>query len=172
MNLTEIPKQQLLVKREQYIFPCLPVTAAAGCTFEVDTDAELCDYRQGQEDDFDWQLVRTDAWTYVPPELTQGEFLQRPSYPSHGGLAAGVKGSQLPAVCEPVLATPHPPQCQLALLPSSPSQQPPAGGTPAPHAPSTLPPCLLLGALSPLRREPICPPSGWEDVDCGVFPSL
>uniref|UniRef100_A0A4W4FXT3 Receptor-type tyrosine-protein phosphatase U n=1 Tax=Electrophorus electricus TaxID=8005 RepID=A0A4W4FXT3_ELEEL len=53
--------------------PCL--FSPAGCTFEVDTDAELCDYRQGQEDDFDWQLVRTDAWSYVPPELTQGSYM-------------------------------------------------------------------------------------------------
>ncbi|KAL7883878.1 hypothetical protein SRHO_G00015360 [Serrasalmus rhombeus] len=46
-------------------------TDAAGCTFEEDPDVSLCEYRQGQEDDFDWQLVRTTSWPYVPSDLTR-----------------------------------------------------------------------------------------------------
>ncbi|KAL7826999.1 hypothetical protein AOLI_G00322080 [Acnodon oligacanthus] len=45
----------------------------SGCTFEEDPDVSLCEYRQGQEDDFDWQLVRTTSWPYVPSDLTRGE---------------------------------------------------------------------------------------------------
>ncbi|XP_062866581.1 receptor-type tyrosine-protein phosphatase U [Trichomycterus rosablanca] len=47
----------------------------AGCTFDEDSDVELCEYRQGQEDDFDWQLVRTSSWPSVPSDLTQGSYM-------------------------------------------------------------------------------------------------
>uniref|UniRef100_A0A3B4E838 Receptor-type tyrosine-protein phosphatase U n=1 Tax=Pygocentrus nattereri TaxID=42514 RepID=A0A3B4E838_PYGNA len=46
-----------------------------GCTFEEDPDVSLCEYRQGQEDDFDWQLVRTTSWPYVPSDLTRGSYM-------------------------------------------------------------------------------------------------
>uniref|UniRef100_A0A8B9K5R0 protein-tyrosine-phosphatase n=1 Tax=Astyanax mexicanus TaxID=7994 RepID=A0A8B9K5R0_ASTMX len=49
--------------------------SAAGCTFEEDSDANLCEYRHGQEDDFDWQLVRTSSWPYVPSDLTRGSYM-------------------------------------------------------------------------------------------------
>ncbi|XP_014870490.1 receptor-type tyrosine-protein phosphatase U-like [Poecilia latipinna] len=32
---------------------------AAGCTFEEDSDPNLCDFTQGEDDDFDWMLFRT-----------------------------------------------------------------------------------------------------------------
>uniref|UniRef100_A0AAR2K503 protein-tyrosine-phosphatase n=1 Tax=Pygocentrus nattereri TaxID=42514 RepID=A0AAR2K503_PYGNA len=49
--------------------------SSAGCTFEEDPDVSLCEYRQGQEDDFDWQLVRTTSWPYVPSDLTRGSYM-------------------------------------------------------------------------------------------------
>ncbi|KAL6460334.1 hypothetical protein MHYP_G00303000 [Metynnis hypsauchen] len=49
----------------------------SGCTFEEDPDVSLCEYRQGQEDDFDWQLVRTTSWSYVPSDLTRGAVILR-----------------------------------------------------------------------------------------------
>ncbi|KAI2652500.1 Receptor-type tyrosine-protein phosphatase U [Labeo rohita] len=62
----------------------------AGCTFEEDSDPSLCEYRQAQEDDFDWQLVRTYSWPHMTSDLiresvraTRGVLLkclwQRPS---------------------------------------------------------------------------------------------
>uniref|UniRef100_A0A8C4TB03 MAM domain-containing protein n=1 Tax=Erpetoichthys calabaricus TaxID=27687 RepID=A0A8C4TB03_ERPCA len=33
-------------------------SCAGGCTFDEDSDPSLCEYSQGEEDDFDWQLVR------------------------------------------------------------------------------------------------------------------
>uniref|UniRef100_A0A8C1QE61 MAM domain-containing protein n=1 Tax=Cyprinus carpio TaxID=7962 RepID=A0A8C1QE61_CYPCA len=47
----------------------------AGCTFEEDSDPSLCEYRQAQEDDFDWQLVRTYSWPHMTSELIQGRRL-------------------------------------------------------------------------------------------------
>ncbi|KPP58266.1 hypothetical protein Z043_123924, partial [Scleropages formosus] len=37
---------------------CSHVTAV-GCTFDEDSDPSLCEYSQGEDDDFDWQLIRT-----------------------------------------------------------------------------------------------------------------
>ncbi|CAL8372984.1 unnamed protein product [Boreogadus saida] len=48
-------------------------SGAGGCTFDEDSDASLCDYRQGQEDDFDWQLIRTYSWPHATPDLLRGE---------------------------------------------------------------------------------------------------
>ncbi|KAI3358311.1 hypothetical protein L3Q82_014753 [Scortum barcoo] len=42
---------------------------AAGCTFDEDSDPGLCEYRQGQDDDFDWQLIRTYNWPHPTPDL-------------------------------------------------------------------------------------------------------
>ncbi|XP_030645199.1 receptor-type tyrosine-protein phosphatase U [Chanos chanos] len=47
----------------------------AGCTFEEDSDPTLCEYRQGQEDDFDWQLVRTYSWPHMTSDLTRGSYM-------------------------------------------------------------------------------------------------
>ncbi|TSK28172.1 Receptor-type tyrosine-protein phosphatase U [Bagarius yarrelli] len=46
-----------------------------GCTFEEDSNADLCEYRQEQDDDFDWQLVRTSSWPSVPSDLTWGSYM-------------------------------------------------------------------------------------------------
>ncbi|XP_059900065.1 receptor-type tyrosine-protein phosphatase U [Gadus macrocephalus] len=48
---------------------------SGGCTFDEDSDASLCDYRQGQEDDFDWQLIRTYSWPHATPDLLRGSFM-------------------------------------------------------------------------------------------------
>ncbi|KAJ4928455.1 hypothetical protein JOQ06_016247 [Pogonophryne albipinna] len=40
-----------------------------GCTFDEDLDPGLCEYRQGQDDDFDWQLIRTFNWPHPTPDL-------------------------------------------------------------------------------------------------------
>ncbi|KAF3839943.1 hypothetical protein F7725_018660 [Dissostichus mawsoni] len=42
---------------------------AAGCTFEEDSDPSLCDFTQGEEDDFDWLLFRTYSSPYASPDL-------------------------------------------------------------------------------------------------------
>ncbi|CAB1429443.1 unnamed protein product [Pleuronectes platessa] len=45
----------------------------AGCTFDEDSDPGLCEYRQGQDDDFDWQLIRTYNWPHTTPDLLRGK---------------------------------------------------------------------------------------------------
>ncbi|KAF7210689.1 transcript variant X5 [Nothobranchius furzeri] len=47
----------------------------AGCTFDEDSDSGLCEYRQGQEDDFDWQLIRTYNWPHPTTDLLPGSFM-------------------------------------------------------------------------------------------------
>ncbi|XP_045565272.1 receptor-type tyrosine-protein phosphatase U isoform X2 [Salmo salar] len=47
----------------------------AGCTFDEDSDPGLCEYKQGQEDDFDWQLMRTYNWPHTAPDLLRGSFM-------------------------------------------------------------------------------------------------
>uniref|UniRef100_A0A672SZM7 Receptor-type tyrosine-protein phosphatase U n=1 Tax=Sinocyclocheilus grahami TaxID=75366 RepID=A0A672SZM7_SINGR len=47
----------------------------AGCTFEEDSDPSLCEYRQAQEDDFDWQLVRTYSWPHMTSDLIRGSYM-------------------------------------------------------------------------------------------------
>uniref|UniRef100_A0A3P8Y1F9 Receptor-type tyrosine-protein phosphatase U n=1 Tax=Esox lucius TaxID=8010 RepID=A0A3P8Y1F9_ESOLU len=47
----------------------------AGCTFEEDSDPGLCEYKQGQEDDFDWQLMRAYNWPLTTPDLLRGSFM-------------------------------------------------------------------------------------------------
>lgn len=46
--------------------------SAAGCTFDEDSDSGLCEYKQGQEDDFDWQLIRTYSWPHPTTDLLPG----------------------------------------------------------------------------------------------------
>ncbi|XP_019905852.1 receptor-type tyrosine-protein phosphatase U isoform X2 [Esox lucius] len=46
-----------------------------GCTFEEDSDPGLCEYKQGQEDDFDWQLMRAYNWPLTTPDLLRGSFM-------------------------------------------------------------------------------------------------
>lgn len=50
----------------------LSLLSAAGCTFDQDSDPGFCDYRQGQDDDFDWQLIRTYNWPHPTPDLLRG----------------------------------------------------------------------------------------------------
>lgn len=47
--------------------------SAAGCTFEEDSDPSLCDFTQGEEDDFDWLLFRTYGSPYASSDLLRGE---------------------------------------------------------------------------------------------------
>lgn len=47
--------------------------STAGCTFDEDSDPGLCEYKQGQEDDFDWQLMRTYNWPHSTPDLLRGK---------------------------------------------------------------------------------------------------
>lgn len=51
------------------IFCPLP---AAGCTFEEDSDPNLCDFTQGEEDDFDWVLFRTYSSPLSSFDLLKG----------------------------------------------------------------------------------------------------
>lgn len=47
--------------------------SAVGCTFEEDSDPNLCDFTQGEEDDFDWLLFRTHSSPYASADLLRGE---------------------------------------------------------------------------------------------------
>uniref|UniRef100_A0A8C5G6R1 Receptor-type tyrosine-protein phosphatase U n=1 Tax=Gouania willdenowi TaxID=441366 RepID=A0A8C5G6R1_GOUWI len=60
----------------------------AGCTFDEDSDPGLCEYRQGQEDDFDWQLIRTYNWPHTTPDLLRGSFMMVNSSQHFGGQRA------------------------------------------------------------------------------------
>ncbi|XP_023995107.1 receptor-type tyrosine-protein phosphatase U-like [Salvelinus sp. IW2-2015] len=51
------------------------LSPTAGCTFDEDSDPGLCEYKQGQEDDFDWQLMRTYNWPHTSPDLLRGSFM-------------------------------------------------------------------------------------------------
>ena len=51
------------------------LSSAAGCTFDEDSEPSLCDFTQGEEDDFDWQLFRTHNSPYASSDLLRGEFL-------------------------------------------------------------------------------------------------
>lgn len=54
-------------------FNFLLLFSAAGCTFEEDSDPNLCDFTQGEEDDFDWLLFRTYSSPYASSDLLRGE---------------------------------------------------------------------------------------------------
>uniref|UniRef100_A0A674PI27 Receptor-type tyrosine-protein phosphatase U n=1 Tax=Takifugu rubripes TaxID=31033 RepID=A0A674PI27_TAKRU len=62
--------------------------SAAGCTFDQDSDPGFCDYRQGQDDDFDWQLIRTYNWPHPTPDLLRGSFMMVNSSQHFGGQRA------------------------------------------------------------------------------------
>ncbi|KAK1896109.1 Receptor-type tyrosine-protein phosphatase U, partial [Dissostichus eleginoides] len=57
---------------ERWETACLVLSTAAGCTFEEDSDPSLCDFTQGEEDDFDWLLFRTYSSPYASPDLLRG----------------------------------------------------------------------------------------------------
>ncbi|XP_014024864.1 receptor-type tyrosine-protein phosphatase U isoform X3 [Salmo salar] len=48
---------------------------AAGCTFDEDSEPSLCDFTQGEEDDFDWQLFRTHNSPYASSDLLCGSYM-------------------------------------------------------------------------------------------------
>ncbi|KAI4889514.1 hypothetical protein NFI96_029719, partial [Prochilodus magdalenae] len=50
-------------------------TIAAGCTFDEDSDPNLCEFSQGEEDDFDWQLFRAHASPHATSDLLRGLLL-------------------------------------------------------------------------------------------------
>lgn len=45
----------------------------AGCTFEEDSDPNQCEYSQGEDDDFDWELIRSYLMPHLMPDLPHGE---------------------------------------------------------------------------------------------------
>uniref|UniRef100_A0A671XI34 Receptor-type tyrosine-protein phosphatase U n=1 Tax=Sparus aurata TaxID=8175 RepID=A0A671XI34_SPAAU len=47
----------------------------AGCTFEEDSDPNLCDFTQGEDDDFDWLLFRTYSSPYASSDLLRGSYM-------------------------------------------------------------------------------------------------
>uniref|UniRef100_A0A8C1L2K1 Receptor-type tyrosine-protein phosphatase U n=1 Tax=Cyprinus carpio TaxID=7962 RepID=A0A8C1L2K1_CYPCA len=48
---------------------------AMNCKYTVGIFLDLCEYRQAQEDDFDWQLVRTYSWPHMTSDLTRGSYM-------------------------------------------------------------------------------------------------
>uniref|UniRef100_A0A672M124 Receptor-type tyrosine-protein phosphatase U n=1 Tax=Sinocyclocheilus grahami TaxID=75366 RepID=A0A672M124_SINGR len=47
----------------------------AGCTFDEDSDPSLCEFSQGEEDDFDWQLFRAHASPHSTSDLLRGSYM-------------------------------------------------------------------------------------------------
>ncbi|XP_035757199.1 receptor-type tyrosine-protein phosphatase U [Egretta garzetta] len=48
---------------------------AAGCTFEEDGDPNQCEYSQGEDDDFGWELVRSYMMPHLTADLPHGSYL-------------------------------------------------------------------------------------------------
>uniref|UniRef100_A0A672MM19 Receptor-type tyrosine-protein phosphatase U n=1 Tax=Sinocyclocheilus grahami TaxID=75366 RepID=A0A672MM19_SINGR len=46
-----------------------------GCTFDEDSDPSLCEFSQGEEDDFDWQLFRNHASPHSTSDLLRGSYM-------------------------------------------------------------------------------------------------
>lgn len=47
--------------------------SAAGCTFEEDGDLNQCEYSQGEDDDFGWELIRSYMVPHLTADLPHGE---------------------------------------------------------------------------------------------------
>ncbi|XP_064204901.1 receptor-type tyrosine-protein phosphatase U [Anguilla rostrata] len=49
----------------------------AGCTFDEDSnpDRDRSQCKQGKEDDFDWQLIRSYSWPHANSDLLRGSFM-------------------------------------------------------------------------------------------------
>uniref|UniRef100_A0A674ELJ1 Receptor-type tyrosine-protein phosphatase U n=1 Tax=Salmo trutta TaxID=8032 RepID=A0A674ELJ1_SALTR len=60
--------------RLQSVALALPLKPA-GCTFDEDSEPSLCDFTQGEEDDFDWQLFRTHNSPYASSDLLRGSYM-------------------------------------------------------------------------------------------------
>ncbi|XP_077193279.1 receptor-type tyrosine-protein phosphatase U isoform X2 [Paroedura picta] len=50
-------------------------TPTAGCTFEEDGDLNQCEYSQGIEDDFEWELVQSYVMPHLTSDLPHGSYL-------------------------------------------------------------------------------------------------
>ncbi|KAA0703494.1 Receptor-type tyrosine-protein phosphatase U [Triplophysa tibetana] len=48
------------------------IVGESGCTFDDDADPSLCEFSQGDEDDFDWQLYRAHSSPYPSSDLLRG----------------------------------------------------------------------------------------------------
>ncbi|XP_017288734.1 receptor-type tyrosine-protein phosphatase U isoform X1 [Kryptolebias marmoratus] len=48
---------------------------AAGCTFEEDSDPNLCEFTQGEQDDFDWMLFRSYGAPSASSDLLKGSYM-------------------------------------------------------------------------------------------------
>uniref|UniRef100_A0A8C3BYM5 Receptor-type tyrosine-protein phosphatase U n=1 Tax=Cairina moschata TaxID=8855 RepID=A0A8C3BYM5_CAIMO len=46
-----------------------------GCTFEEDDDLTQCEYSQGEDDDFGWELVRSYMMPHLTADLPHGSYL-------------------------------------------------------------------------------------------------
>uniref|UniRef100_A0A8B9W109 Receptor-type tyrosine-protein phosphatase U n=1 Tax=Anas zonorhyncha TaxID=75864 RepID=A0A8B9W109_9AVES len=49
--------------------------ARSGCTFEEDDDLTQCEYSQGEDDDFGWELVRSYMMPHLTADLPHGSYL-------------------------------------------------------------------------------------------------
>uniref|UniRef100_A0A8B9TFD9 protein-tyrosine-phosphatase n=1 Tax=Anas platyrhynchos TaxID=8839 RepID=A0A8B9TFD9_ANAPL len=49
--------------------------ALSGCTFEEDDDLTQCEYSQGEDDDFGWELVRSYMMPHLTADLPHGSYL-------------------------------------------------------------------------------------------------
>uniref|UniRef100_A0A8C3C3Z9 Receptor-type tyrosine-protein phosphatase U n=1 Tax=Cairina moschata TaxID=8855 RepID=A0A8C3C3Z9_CAIMO len=47
----------------------------SGCTFEEDDDLTQCEYSQGEDDDFGWELVRSYMMPHLTADLPHGSYL-------------------------------------------------------------------------------------------------
>uniref|UniRef100_A0A673I2A1 Receptor-type tyrosine-protein phosphatase U n=1 Tax=Sinocyclocheilus rhinocerous TaxID=307959 RepID=A0A673I2A1_9TELE len=54
---------------------CFSLLSAVGCTFDEDSDPSLCEFSQGEEDDFDWQLFRNHASPHSTSDLLRGSYM-------------------------------------------------------------------------------------------------
>ncbi|XP_064408324.1 receptor-type tyrosine-protein phosphatase U isoform X2 [Latimeria chalumnae] len=50
-------------------------TPPGGCTFDEDTDSNLCDFTQGSDDDFDWELIKNHAASHTTSDLLRGSYM-------------------------------------------------------------------------------------------------
>ncbi|XP_048681507.1 receptor-type tyrosine-protein phosphatase U isoform X2 [Caretta caretta] len=50
-------------------------TPTAGCTFEEDVDLNQCEYSQREDDDFQWELIRSYVMPHLTSDLPHGSYL-------------------------------------------------------------------------------------------------
>ncbi|KAJ7424598.1 receptor-type tyrosine-protein phosphatase U [Willisornis vidua] len=55
--------------------PLPPTFIQAGCTFEEDSEPNQCEYSQGEDDDFEWELIRSYLMPHLTPDLPHGSYL-------------------------------------------------------------------------------------------------